>query len=207
MPALGSLLKIAGERAAGPAPTYSLPHILIVLIAIGETKSIGRQALANKAGLGEGAIRTILKRLGKEGYMEVNSQGCKLTAEGDRVYSELKRRIPRTIMLSKSELTVGKEQVAIVVRGVASRVSGGIEQRDAAIKMRALGATTYTIKDSKFQIPMGSSDCETDFPSDMWAKLRGELQPNNGDVVIVCGSNDQKTSTLGVMSAALSLIH
>ena len=82
----------------------------------------------------------------------------------------------------------------------------GIEQRDASIRAGAAGATTYVIHDSKFQVPGSSVDCEEDFPSEAWAKLRGELRPEDEDVVIVCGSDDRQTSFVGVISAALTLL-
>jgi hypothetical protein len=102
---------------------------------------------------------------------------------------------------------VEKEQVAVLVKKKANAVKSGIEQRDSSIKAGAAGATTYIIRDSKFQMPGSSPDCERDFPSSAWTKLRKELRPEDGDVAIVCGSEDRHTSFIGAISAALTLLN
>lgn len=201
-----ALLRIGSPRAPGPAPTYTKPHILVVLIIIGDNGAIGRTGLAREAGLGEGAVRTVLKHLKAEGYVTIKPTGCELTGKGKGAYSELKKRMPEVVRLSKTSLTVGEDQVAVLVKLKSDAFKSGIEQRDAAIKAGAAGATTYVIKNSKFQVPGSSSDCERDFPSDAWPKLREKLRPENGDIVIVCGSKDEHTSFIGAVSAALTLL-
>lgn len=207
LPALTTLLRMESPRAPGPAPTYSSSHVLVVLLTIGDAGAVGRHALAQEAGLGEGAIRTVIKRLKEDGYVAIAPQGCELTAKGKDAYAELKKRIPKIIRLSRTSLTFGKEQAAVLVKKKSDLVKSGIEQRDASIKAGAEGATTYVIRDSKFQIPGSSSDCEKDFPSDAWSKLREELHPQNGDVVIICGSKDAHISSIGAISAALTLLN
>ena len=206
MSALTALLKMGGSRAPGPAPTYSSSHVLLVLLTIGGSGTIGRHALAKEAGLGEGAVRTVIKWLKEDDYITVKPNGCQLTARGKQAYSELKSVMPKTLELSRTALTVGREQVAVLVKKRSGRVRSGIEQRDSSIRAGATGATTYVIKDSKFQVPGSSLDGEKDFPSGAWMKLRSGLQPENGDVVIVCGSDDRRVSFIGAMSAVLALL-
>jgi predicted transcriptional regulator len=176
------------------------------MLTIGNSSAIGRQALAKKVGLGEGAIRTILKRLRDQGYVETNAYGCVLSPKGKKAFSEIKAKIPKIVPIPETKLTIGSNQVALVVKGASSRVSNGIRERDASIKVGASGATTYLVRDSRFTVPKGSTDCEKDFPGTIWARLRGELQPKSGDVVIVCGSDNEITSELGAISAALTLV-
>jgi hypothetical protein len=176
------------------------------MLTIGGAGTIGRHALAKEAGLGEGAVRTVIKWLKEDGYIKIESDGCQLTTKGLQAYSELKSIIPRTLELSKTSLSVGREQVAVLVKNKASQIKTGIEQRDAAIKAGADGATTYVIKDSKFQVPGSSEDAEKDFPSEAWEKLRSGLQPEDGDVVIVCGSDDRRTSSSGAIGAVRTLL-
>ncbi len=206
MSAVTKILRIAGERERGPIPSFVEPHLLLVLLVAGEAKTIGRQALAKRIGVGEGAIRTILKRLREDGYMQVNASGCSLTKSGLAAYGELRKVIPAMLSLGPTTLTVGKNQVAILVRGAAHRVTNGIDQRDAAIKVGAAGATTYLLRNSRFQIPRDSNDCESDFPGPVWRKLRRELRPDEGDAVIVCGADDELLSVLGGLSAATTLV-
>ena len=176
------------------------------MLTIGETGAIGRNALAKEAGLGEGAIRTLIKWLKRDGLITVKADGCLLTPKGKLAYNGIKDALPKKLELSNSSLTVGTSQVAVLVRGKSDRVKSGIEQRDYAIRAGALGATTYIFKNSKFRVPGSSADVENDFPSDAWSRLRNGLQPREKDVVIVCGSGARQTSHIGALSAALTVL-
>ena len=203
---LSSLFQFKGEGIRGPSPSFDRAHVLLAFLAIGGAGLIGRQALANQTGLGGGAVRTVLKRLKEEGYVESDSAGCRLTRSGSRLYSSVQKKISPMVDVKGSELTVGLFQVALAVRSGAATVKGGIEQRDAAIKIGATGATTYVIKSRRFTIPGGSNDCEKDYPSDVWGKLRKELMPKDRDAVIVCGASDSNSARIGALAAALSLL-
>lgn len=162
--------------------------------------------LARNVGLGEGAIRTVLRKLKTEGLVEVSKSGGSLTENGLRMYRRVKGYLPNLLSVGSTELTVGRKQTAVLVRGVAKKIGRGIEQRDAAIRAGAAGATTYAINGAKFQIPAGSKDCEKDFPSSAWRRLREELHPRDGDTIIICGADDELTSKVGAVSAALTLL-
>jgi hypothetical protein len=203
---LSGLFQFKSEGFRGPAPSFDRAHVLFAFLTIGAAGSIGRQALAKQTGLGEGAIRTVLKRLKEEDYVESDSAGCSLTRSGSRLYGSVSKKISPMVDVTGSELTVGKSQVALVVRSGGRGVRYGIEQRDTAIRVGAAGATTYVIKSGKFAIPGGSADSEKDYPSESWGTLRSELQPKGGDAVIVCGAGDANTARIGCLAAALSLI-
>ena len=200
------LLQITEKPIRGPAASFQRPHLVLAFITIGDSGIIGRQALAAQSGLTEGPIRTILKRLRKDGYAEANASGCYLTSAGHRVYESLRSRITEFLPIAESVLVMGDYQLGLVVRGGGRAVTTGLEQRDSAIKLRAAGATTLVFKDGKFAVPGGSSDCERDFPSRAWATLRSQLNPRNGDAVIVCGARDETTAKLGALSAAVTLL-
>ncbi len=206
MSSIEALLKLGNARGPGPAATYGPSQLLIVLMKIGESGSIGRHNLATEAGLGDGAVRTVIKWLKEGGYIGTKAEGCFLTRKGELAYLELKRTVPRYLELSEAPLAVGRRQVAVVVRRRSGRVRSGIEQRDSSIKAGADGATTYVVEGSKFQVPGSSRDAAKDFPSPAWAELRSGLKPASGDVVIVCGSDSVQRSLVGAMSAALTLL-
>ena len=206
MSALIPLLKTGRSRPPGPAPTYGAAHVLLVLLKIGESGVVGRHALATEVGLGEGAVRTVIKWLKNDGYITVKANGCWLTPKGERAYRELKNSIPKTLVLPRTELTVGRVQVAVIVRRKSDRVKTGLEQRDSSILAGASGATTYTVKGSRFEVPGSPGDAERAFPADAWTELRSGLKPKDKDVVIVCGSEEKQTSLLGAISAALTLL-
>ena len=204
--ALSGLMELAEARIQGPSPTFGRAHFLLAFMTIGANGAIGRGALAREAGLGEGATRTVLKRMRDGGYANADASGCHLTPRGTEVYLTLKRKLSGPLRLEGSRLTVGRVQAAVAVRDAARAVRRGIEQRDSAVMAGAAGATTYVVRGGRFAMPAGSSDCEADFPSPAWARLRSELGPQEGDVVILCGSSDERGAALGALSAALTLI-
>lgn len=199
-------MELAAAGGRGPRPSFTRAHFLLAFLTIGNARLIGRQSLAQEAGLGDGAVRTVLKKLRDEGYAEVNASGSHLTPTGRAVYSRIRVKLSPIVMLDGSQLTVGKWQSAVGVRGGARRVQSGIQQRDSAIMVGAAGATTYTIKRAKFTIPGGSADCEKDFPSQAWRVLRKEIAPHDGDAVVLSGADDAMGAKLGALSAALTLL-
>ena len=198
-------MRIDRSRPPGPMPSYSSAHMLLVLLTIGEAGSVGRHALSGRVGLGEGAVRTVIKWLKAGGYISIDASGCRLTPKGKRAYSELKKLIPEITTLSRTDLTVGKVQAAVLVKRRSGKVRTGIEQRDSAIMNGAAGATTYVVRDSRFEVPGSSRDAEKDFPSKAWAELREGLRPEDRDVVIVCGAAERQVALLDAISAALTL--
>jgi hypothetical protein len=203
--ALAALLKLVEKREQGPSPGFGREHTLLAFLTIGAS-TIGRQALARSLGLGEGSIRTVLRKLTQAGYVEIDATGCHLTGSGRRLYQSITKSISPLVPVHDSKLAVGESQIAVLVRSSDRSVASGLEQRDSAIRVGATGATTYVIKGGKFAIPGGSSDCERDFPSKLWSFLRFELKPRDRDVVILCGAKDETTAKLGALSAALTLL-
>jgi len=201
-----SLLKLASKEAPGPAPTFTPPHLLLVFLTIGGSSYVGRQTLAAKSGVGEGAIRTILGKLRDRGYVGAVRAGCFLTRSGRRLADSMGSLLSLLESFPRSELSMGENQAALVFRGAGTKVHSGIEQRDSAIRIGASGATTYVIRSGRFTIPGGSSDCEKDFPSRAWPVLKNELKPKNGDVVILCGAATEVTARLGALAAAITLL-
>jgi len=206
MRSLSALLGVTAVGARGPSPSFTRAHLLLAFLAIGSNGTIGRQALAKESGLGEGATRTVLRRLRSGGYVEVHASGAFLTKKGKGLFHVLKGRLLPFADLTNSKLTVGSEQAAVGVRASSRQLGNGIPQRDSAIMVGATAVTSYSIRGSKFTIPGGSNDCEKDFPSGTWKALRGKLAPRNGDIIIVCGAEDALNAKLGALSAALTLL-
>jgi len=201
-----ALFRLASGEGSGPSPSFTRAHFLLAFLAIGDKGMIGRQALAKEAGIGEGPVRTILKKLIESGYIETIASGCRLTRLGSDVHSQLRRKLSPTVLLEGASLTIGSVQAAARVRGGGRKLGNGIEQRDAAILVGASGATTYAIRGGKFTIPGSSSNCEKDFPSPAWKVLRREIPLHDGDAVVLCGAESDQKAGVGVLSAALTLL-
>jgi len=206
MRALSALLGVETLVGKGPSPSFTRAHLLLAFLNIGTNEVIGRQALARESGLGEGAARTVLRRLREGGYVDVNASGAFLTKKGRGLFQLLQGKLLPFVELDNSRLTVGREQAALGVRGGSHRLGNGIPQRDSAIMVGASAPTTYEIRGSRFTVPGGSNDCEKDFPSGAWGLLKKRLILRNGDIVIVCGAQDGLKAKLGALSAALTLL-
>jgi hypothetical protein len=208
-PSLASMsawLRLMEKRERGPSPGFSSAHALLAFITIGAAGTIGRQALAERTGLGEGSVRTVLKKFRQGRYVVSDALGCHLTGSGKVLYESISQELTKLLPLQSSMFAVGNYQVAILVRSGADAVGSGIDQRDSAVRVGAKGATTYVVRLGKFAVPGGSSDCEKDFPGELWSTLRDSLRPENGDAVILCGAQDETTAKLGALSAALTLL-
>jgi hypothetical protein len=203
---LSGLLKLADKHEPGPNPGFGREHTVLAFLTIGGAGTIGRESLAQQSGLGQGSVRTILKRFRQEGFVKTDPFGCHLTESGEAMYQSILKKVTPLVPIDGSPLSVGKSQVGILVRTKGRHVTNGISQRDSAIRVGATGATSYLIEGNKFTIPGGSSDCEKDFPSKAWPILRSKLNPKDGDAVIVCGARDETIARLGALSAALTFL-
>ena len=201
-----SLLRLASKEAPGPSPTFTPPHLLLAFLTIAGSSYVGRQVLASRTGVGEGAIRTILGKLRGRGYINTVRAGCFLTRPGRRLAGSVASSLSLLESLPRSELSMGVNQAALVLRGAGAKVRSGIEQRDSAIRTGASGATTYVIRSGRFTIPGGSADCEREFPSGAWPVLKTELKPRDGDVVVLCGAVTEVSARLGALAAAITLL-
>ena len=162
--------------------------------------------MAKQSGLGEGATRTVIKRLKESGYVGIIRSGCFLTPVGKLTSKSIGSCISDLLVVPPSELTMGEYQVALLCRGAGAEMRSGIEQRDSAIRIGATAATTYIVRSGRFTVPGGSSDCERDFPSPTWSFLKMKLAPKNNDVVILCGARNDVSARLGALAAAITLL-
>ncbi|MEM2527332.1 MAG: DUF4443 domain-containing protein, partial [Candidatus Bathyarchaeia archaeon] len=155
--------------------------------------------------LGEGAVRTLLRRLTEAGLVITSRSGCSLTHKGMKLWSEIERVLQGMVRIGGSELTLAPYSVAILVRGCADKVKSGIEQRDAAIVSGARGAVTIIFKNNRMIIPGVSENMERDYPS-AFRELSCLMKPREGDVIIVSSADSQRDAEYGALAAAWSLL-
>ncbi|MBC7130245.1 DUF4443 domain-containing protein [Candidatus Bathyarchaeota archaeon] len=198
------LENIAGERAPGPAPTFSVFHVIRALELIAE-KPIGRGKLAEKLGIGPGAIRTIVNRLKSTGLISTSKSGCSLTSKGLKLYKEIRKIFGGKSKIDDGKLIQAKYNFAILAKKCGHKVKSGMEQRDAAIKVGAKGAAVIVVKDGRFIIPSASEDASKDYPT-LVKNLVELFKPEENDVIIIGGADSQEMAEYGAMAAAWTLI-
>lgn len=197
--------KIASKLAPGRAPYFIEAHVTKALSTIDAEGPIGRLRLSRTLGLGEGATRTLIKHLQIEGLIEISRNGIVLTDKGEKLFSNLKSRMGNKIKISRSPLTVGPFNIAILVKNAVDAVKYGLEQRDAAIKVGALGATTLIFSRGKLT-PVGvTEDVLRKVPAIRDA-LISKLRPQENDVIIIGSAEDKLMAEFGAIAATLETL-
>ena len=201
-----TLQKVANRYAPSRVLSFDMVHVFKTLQLIQERGHVSRDALCEELELGEGTIKTLVRHLKIQNLIESTNAGTKMTKKGNLFFSELSDSMPSEISLSKCAITLGKHNYAVLVKQMSSAVKSGIEQRDAAIKMGASGATTLLFKDNKFLIPRIDFDALKD-EHQLSEQLIENLNPQDGDVLIIGSDNrSKKKAEFAAKSAALVTI-
>ena len=198
-----SIEKLTKEKAPGPNPSFSTFHFLLAIEMIAE-KPIGRNKLAHELGIGEGATRTLIRRLKETGLISMSKAGCTLTQKGSELWNEYQSIVKKT-RIEKNELTFAEYSFAILVKKSGHKVRTGMEQRDAAIVAGARGATTILFKKGLLVFPAVDRNLKRDFPeaSNQIVRL---LKPQEDDTIIVVSSDALAKAEHGALAAAWTLV-
>jgi len=200
------LRDLAKFSNAGPAPVFSHLHITDALLLIGDEGLKGRIELSRQLGLGEGAIRTIIRRLTRARIIATGEAGCRLTKRGTQLYKRLRSKLSRVAAVDAGQLSLDKVSAAIVVRASSRLVKRGVEQRDAALRAGATGACTLVYRNGTYLMPMANEDWKLN-PQDSLARdLNGLFAPGDKDVIIIASAPEKEIAEHGAMAAALTLV-
>ncbi|MFL6402319.1 MAG: DUF4443 domain-containing protein [Nitrososphaeraceae archaeon] len=202
-----ALTKIASRYAPSRMLSFDLVHVFKTLQLLAEHGHVSRTLLCQELALGEGSIRTLLKHLKMQSLIKSTNAGTGLTHKGKALSSELFQLIPSEANMPKCSIALGKFNYVILLKNYSFAVRSGIEQRDAAIKMGALGATTLLYKDYKFVMPSAYNEDSLQKESDIANLLIDKLKPKENDVIIVGSDNKNlRLAEFGAKNAALLTI-
>jgi len=199
------LRDVLSAEYKGPRAVFSEVHVLSAILAIGSAGSVGRGKLGALVGLGQGEVRTLIKRLKENGLISIEPDGCKLSRKGEKEFQKLREKVPWSSKVRAKSLGIGDECHAALVRGAAKNVRKGIEQRDAAVRVGANGAFTAVFSAGHFTLPGEGADCEKDGPRELWSEARS-AGPREGDVLVVVGADSEESAELGTLATALTLL-
>ena len=199
--------RVATRYAPSRPLSFDVVHVFAALQRIGNKGITSRNALCSGLVLGEGTVKTLVKHLKMQGLIKTSNRGTKMTAKGKGIYEGLLSAIPAEMSLPRCAVALSRFNYAVLLREFGFAVGLGIEQRDAAIKMGATGATTLLFKDNKFVMPAAGSNDSLKKERKVRRMLVEKLNPRDGDVIII-GSSDsnEKTAELGAKNAALLTI-
>lgn len=195
------LRKCATRYAPSRILSFGLVHIFKALQLMNNYKVVSRTMLCKELALGEGSIKTLIKHMKMYNLINTSKKGTYLTNEGINAYQELSSIIKSESELPRTSITLGSFNYAVLLKGYSRFIKGGIEQRDYAIRIGALGATTLIYKNGRFIMP--STDYIID---DDIIQLFLSLEPEDGDVIIIGSANDRLSAELGAKNAAINTI-
>ena len=200
------LENISGRYAHSRVLSFDMVHVFKALQLMENRGHVSRNLLCQELVLGEGTIKTLLKHLKMHGMIKSTNAGTKMTSKATTIFSELLSYIPEEMNLPKCSIALGKFNYVVLLKQFSFAIKSGVEQRDSAIKMGALGATTMLFKDGKFVMPDTNYDSLKKEPY-IYSLLIEKLKPEDKDIIII-GSDDksEKTAELAAKSAALLTI-
>jgi hypothetical protein len=201
-----ALEKVASRYAPSRTLSFNVVHVFTALQMIKNGGRTSRNALCSGLVLGEGTVKTLVKHMKMHGLVQTSNGGTKMTSKGEGICGGLMSAMPSEMSLPRCSVALGRFNYAVLVREFGFAVRSGIEQRDAAIKMGATGATTLLFRDGKLVMPASSQDSLKKEPK-VRRMIIEKLRPEEGDVVII-GSADsnEKTAELAAKNAALLTI-
>ena len=183
---------------AGAEPSFTEVHLLRTLLIL-DTETIGRKKLVKSLGVGEGSVRTIIKKLAAEGLLSSSKAGHNLTSKGKAEVSSRLDHHSKPIPFDLGTLVTGSQSL-IVVYGAASKASKAVGLRDAALKAGADGALIFAY-DQGYKLP--GMDLK-EYP-EAFKSLRTILIKDGDAVVVGFAATAQKAED-GAIAAALKMI-
>ena len=202
-----TILSISKTASPGPTPAFTPVHVSRAILLIGDQAPIGRIELSRKLGLGEGAVRTIIRHLISRNFVDAAKEGCVLTQRGQTLYKSLRSKLSVVQAINARELALDKANAAVLVRGSGKSVRRGLEQRDAAIRAGATGACTLVCRNGKLVMPMGRRDEWALASHDLlFEDLQATFGPTADDVVMVVSAPSMMLAEHCAIAAALTLL-
>ena len=187
------------SKLGGPIPKFNDYHIWKALECLDEKNTVGRKKLAKQLGIGEGSTRTVLSILQDQNLITIGKSGIVLTSQG----VEFKKSVHMDVApISISDITIGDKDCAVRVPKMGRNVHYGCEERDAAIKSGATGATTLVYSNGRLIFP-GS-----DYPvePEVEAKIKSAFNLKNEDVVIIGTGPTEQAAEIGAVIAGLTIM-
>lgn len=185
--------------------SFDIAHVFKALQLMEKHGRISRALLTDELNLGEGSIKTLVKHLKMQELIETSKAGMWLTEKGNKIYSKIADSIPKEIDIPSCSLGLGKYNHVILLKGLEPEIGLGVEQRDAAIRMGAVGATTLLFKEGKLLMPGLNQDSLRKDPNIRKLILQ-KLQPENKDVIIIGSANKKKTAEFATKNTALHTV-
>jgi predicted transcriptional regulator len=193
------------KKAPGPSTTFTPFHIYSALELL-SMEPLGRNKLADRLNVGDGAVRTIIGRLKDTGLISNTKEGCMLTAKGQEVWCQFEQVFPKRAEIPKTELTTSEFNYAFMVKNAGNKIKTGIDQRDAAIIAGARRAIVLVTIQGCLHVASVDKCIEQEYPDAASQILKKVAPQSNNDVIIIAGAETAFKAKIGAFAAAWSLL-
>lgn len=205
-------------------PSFELVHVILALFIFKENmEGIGRYRLQKELAIGSGTTKSLITKLNENlNFITVLTdenliKGHILTKDGLEFVKKVKQSIP---MLKPGDSSILKDIIIkseaefsyfCLVRDAIDKITNGIDQRDAAIKIGGMGATCllYNGKDLIFP-PQNEKDqikVEDHVIKYIYSVIQNsDSQLKENDVFIIGLGKNPETARLAALNAALTIL-
>ncbi|MFX1389428.1 MAG: DUF4443 domain-containing protein [Promethearchaeota archaeon] len=209
-------------------PSFDKVHVILALFLFEENKEgIGRYRLGKELMMGAGTVKSMIKKLNeKMAFITVLtkenlSKGHILTKKGLEFVKEIKKVIQ---LIEIGDSSVLKDIIIkaedgdsyfCLVREASNKISNGIEQRDAAIKIGGVGATCLIYNGRDLIFPSktlsGGEEKPMSVDQDIFNYIFSLLDNKNislrkNDVILIGLGENLENARLSALNAALTLV-
>ncbi|MCL2642034.1 MAG: DUF4443 domain-containing protein [Candidatus Bathyarchaeota archaeon] len=199
------IISTADKKAPGPPTTFTSFHIYCALELLSQEQT-GRNKLADKIGVGDGTIRTIINRLKTAELISNTKEGCTLTQKGQEVWQQFEQIFPQRTEIPKTEITPSEFNYGFIVKGQRDKIKSGIDQRDAAIIAGAKRAIVLIANQGSLHVASVDQCIDKEYTA-ATKEIRKKINPQNDkDIIIIAGAETPLKAKTGAFAAAWTLI-
>lgn len=208
-------------------PTFEKVHVILALFIFAENREgIGRYRLQKELLVGEGTAKSLIKKLNKDisfimVMTETKRKGHILTQEGINYLQRIKKVIP---IIKECETSLLKEIIIeaegtftyfCLVKNALNKITDGVSQRDAAIKVDGSGATCLVYDGEKLVFPskkpLVNIEADMIVNDSLYRFFKSGLSLENvklerNDVIAIGSGDSPQKARLATLNAALTLI-
>ena len=194
-------MKIMDIPTFGPMFRFTDANVYYSLYLLSDGSRMGRKALAEASGVGEGSMRRILEKFREWNFVDIKQTGISITKAGLAFLDQIPIRL---VDVDITGSVVGAYQQGVIIYGVASKIGNGMQQRDAGVRTGAVGCTTILLVDGHLTIPP-DWDMDEKTP-ELAAKIHKDIDMTSDDVIIVGDADSKIVAIEAAISAAFDLI-
>jgi biotin operon repressor len=192
------------QARKGAKPSYGTIEVVRALLTIKKVGLVSRAQLSEELGIGEGAVRSLVRRLSLMGFVEVIRSGCRLTAIGEQVVSAFSEHVRGPVELDLTDVWNHARSVGLSVRQGARIVGRGLEERDEAVRHGAEAAMVLIFRSGRVLMPE-LEDVTSQYPH-FSERVTSSIKPVENDCIIIAGASSYRRAESGALGAALSLL-